>query len=110
LLVSPAEITCSLPQLSENTVVNTTSTVFRPGAVASFTCVTGHKLLTSHDHVTCQSDGTWERSVPTCDPQTCPTPFDIDHGEPDSRKAEYNVGDIVRYINVSFIITHGGNS
>ena len=92
-----AEIACTLPLLSENTLLAAPrDTPYRPGDVASFRCATGHRLLTSHSTVSCQSDGTWDRSVPTCDPQTCSTPPFIPNGEPDTARDEYNVGEIVR--------------
>ncbi|KAL8570681.1 hypothetical protein ACOMHN_039116 [Nucella lapillus] len=93
------EITCALPQLSENTLlIPPRVDPFRPGERATLGCSEGHKLLTSHDSVTCQNDGTWDRSVPTCDPQTCASPPFIPNGEPDTARDEYNVGDIVRYM------------
>ncbi|KAK7100185.1 sushi, von Willebrand factor type A, EGF and pentraxin domain-containing protein 1-like isoform X2 [Littorina saxatilis] len=93
------EITCQLPLLSANTILSTQKTsAFKPGDQAVFNCAPGHQMLTFHDSVTCQSDGTWDRSVPTCDPQTCPAPPQIPFGEPDTLNEEYNVGEIVRYM------------
>ncbi|KAK7501166.1 hypothetical protein BaRGS_00007651, partial [Batillaria attramentaria] len=92
------EITCDLPLLSENTVHKNPQDKYLPGYTATLACAPGHKLLTAHDSVSCQSDGTWDRSVPTCDPQKCGTPPFIDNGEPDTAREEYSVGDIVRYI------------
>ncbi|XP_076439986.1 sushi, von Willebrand factor type A, EGF and pentraxin domain-containing protein 1-like isoform X2 [Babylonia areolata] len=107
------EITCKLPPLSENTLLTPPrSTPFRPGERATFGCAVGHKLLTSHDSVSCQSDGTWDRSVPTCDPQTCGSPPFIPFGEPDTAREEYNVGEIVRYMcDFGYILnTQGANT
>lgn len=97
LLSLPTEITCSLPLLSTNTVLRIPQTIFKPSETASFECTPGNKLLTNHDTVTCQKDGTWDRSVPTCDPQKCGAPPLVDEGQPDSSNEEYNVGEILRY-------------
>lgn len=91
------EIACVLPQLTENTRYSPASPRFRPGDNVSFHCAPGHKLLTSHSTVACQSDGTWDRSVPTCDPQKCASPPEVVEGVPSPAQPEYNVGDIVRY-------------
>lgn len=54
-------------------------------------------MQTQHDSVVCQKDGSWDRSVPSCDLQKCGTPPTIKNGQPYTSRAEYNVGDIVRY-------------
>ena len=70
---------------------------FRPGEDATFSCTTGNRLYTEHDSVTCQRDGTWDRSVPTCDPQTCKSPPLIQHGGYDEDGDSFSVGFMVQY-------------
>lgn len=53
-------------------------------------------MQTPHSSVSCQKDGTWNQSVPSCDPQKCGTPPKIEHGEPWTSNPEYNVGETVR--------------
>ena len=67
--------------MSENTrIVNPKpDNAYMPGEDAFFECVSGHEFYVGHTSVYCQRDGTWDRSIPTCDPQTCtglPDPVD----------------------------------
>ncbi|CAG5134438.1 unnamed protein product, partial [Candidula unifasciata] len=66
------------------------------GSSSSSFC-TGSLMQTQHNSVTCQRDGSWDRSVPSCDPQKCGPPPEIPNGEPWTSNAEYNVGEAVRY-------------
>ncbi|GFR67138.1 sushi, von Willebrand factor type A, EGF and pentraxin domain containing 1, mRNA protein, partial [Elysia marginata] len=91
------EIQCPLPALSENTIASSNEARFRRGTVVSFTCELGSVLHTAHDSVTCQRDGTWDKSIPSCDALHCGFPPRIDNGEPVNPRQEYNVGDSVRY-------------
>ena len=70
---------------------------FRPGEDATFSCTTGNRLYTEHDSVTCQRDGTWDRSVPTCDPQICKSPPSIQHGGYDEDGDSFSVGFMIQY-------------
>lgn len=47
----------------------------------------------------CQRDGTWDRSIPTCDPQKCGLPPTIQNGFFDNRDGldEFPVGKIIKY-------------
>ncbi|XP_061166124.1 sushi, von Willebrand factor type A, EGF and pentraxin domain-containing protein 1-like [Saccostrea echinata] len=91
------EITCQLPLLSGNTIPSINKQHYRTGETVNFSCKEGYKLLTDHDFVSCQKDGTWDRSVPTCDPQTCKTIPPINNGEVSSIKDEYSVGHILTF-------------
>jgi len=51
--------------------VSYTSTTF--GATATYGCDSGH-VLVGASTVTCQADGTWSDSAPTCDPVDCGAP------------------------------------
>ena len=86
-----------MPELSNNTLVLNRRASYFPGDIATFSCTTGHRLFTTHDSVTCQDDGTWDKSVPTCDPQTCTAPPNITNGSYRDRRLEYAVGQALKY-------------
>lgn len=64
-----------------------------------FECKAGHNFYTTHTSVFCQRDGTWDRSIPTCDPQTCKEPPRIDNGNfPNLEKLqEFPVAYVAQY-------------
>ena len=92
---------CTIPELSENTkVVNPNpNNAYQPGEDAFFECTVGHKFYSDHTSVYCQRDGTWDRSIPTCDPQTCTLPPDIENGRVRNPQnlIEFSVGFVVDY-------------
>ncbi|CAL1545258.1 unnamed protein product, partial [Lymnaea stagnalis] len=88
---------CTVPELSENTVPSTTEKRIPPGTSVTFSCKEGSALQTQHNSVKCQKDGTWDKSVPSCDEVKCSPPPPIENGEPFNSIAEYNVGDSVSY-------------
>lgn len=47
--------------------------------------------------MSCQKDGTWDRSVPTCDPETCKHVPTINNGIVSVTQEEYSVGFILTY-------------
>ncbi|KAK3796935.1 hypothetical protein RRG08_032239 [Elysia crispata] len=91
------EIQCSLPALSENTIASSSETRFKSGSSVTFNCKLGSVLHTEHDSVTCRRNGTWDKSIPSCDELHCGSPPLIDNGMPSTSRQEYNVGDSVRY-------------
>ncbi|RUS82417.1 hypothetical protein EGW08_009805, partial [Elysia chlorotica] len=91
------EIQCPLPALSENTVASPSKTRFKRGSNVTFSCKLGSTLHTAHNSVTCQTDGTWDQTLPSCDELHCGPPPSIDNGAPSTPRPEYNVGDSVRY-------------
>lgn len=87
--------------LSVNTrLTNPTSDQkFSPGDDAFFECTPGNNFYTEHTSVYCQRDGTWDKSIPTCDPQTCKTPPPITFGRflnPSNLK-EFAVAYVAKY-------------
>lgn len=86
------EITCTLPLLSENTISTPSKQHYKARDTVIFSCREGYKLLTDHDFVFCQKDGTWDQSVPTCDPQTCKHTPSVPNAVAQDTKAEYSVG------------------
>lgn len=86
------EITCTLPLLSENTISTPSKQHYKASDTVIFSCREGYKLLTDHDFVFCQKDGTWDQSVPTCDPQTCKHTPSVPNAVAQDTKAEYSVG------------------
>ncbi|XP_021351273.1 sushi, von Willebrand factor type A, EGF and pentraxin domain-containing protein 1-like [Mizuhopecten yessoensis] len=90
-------VKCRLPELSENTRVLNSSRVYSPGDVVAFGCAKGHRMYTNHSTVLCQSDGTFLRSIPSCDLQTCKTPPIVDKASPREELSESSVGSIVTY-------------
>ncbi|ESO92606.1 hypothetical protein LOTGIDRAFT_233055 [Lottia gigantea] len=106
------EITCDLPLLSVNTLVKNPQGKYRPRNRVEFTCTPGNVLFTTHDAVICQTDGTWDKSVPTCDMLTCSSAPDLDNGYPINKKSEYSVGQQVSYecnFGFTFSTTHSNN-
>ncbi|XP_078703844.1 sushi, von Willebrand factor type A, EGF and pentraxin domain-containing protein 1-like [Branchiostoma floridae x Branchiostoma belcheri] len=65
-----APVQCPARTASTNGVVTPTGSVFYPNGV-TFTCNTGYQLI-GDAAATCQADGTWSNSVPTCTPVQCP--------------------------------------
>ena len=63
----------------------------------TFTCTAGNRLHTAHNAVMCQADGSWDKSVPTCDLTSCKTPPSIKNGGPVTELDEYPVSSIVDY-------------
>lgn len=91
------EISCALPLLSENTIPSPSQQHYRTGEAVIFSCKEGYKLLTDHDFVSCQKDGTWDRSVPTCDPQTCKHVPSVNNAVASASQPEYSVGFIMTF-------------
>ena len=73
---------CELPILSENTQVSPNKTKFSIRERLRFECTPGNRLFSDYDTVMCQRDGTFSRSVPTCDSQTCKEATLIENGTP----------------------------
>ena len=94
-------IKCKIPVLSANTqIVNPTSgNQYEPWSKVQFECTPGNTFYTDHSEVECQGDGTWDRSLPTCDPQKCKTPPNIEKGRYDNSAglSEFSIGQIVQY-------------
>lgn len=92
---------CTIPLLSTNTLVVNPSqdSKYSPGEEAFFKCTAGNNFYTEHTSVYCQRDGTWEISIPTCDPQTCQEPPRIDHGHfPNTNNLnEFPVAHVAQY-------------
>ncbi|KAK6179269.1 hypothetical protein SNE40_011671 [Patella caerulea] len=91
------EITCELPLLSENTKVSSPKSKYVPKNLVEFVCTPGTRMLTVHDSVMCQADGTWDKSVPTCDLQKCSSPPEIVDGAALNPATEYSVGGQASY-------------
>lgn len=95
------KIKCVVPALTENTVLikPTSDRKYNPNEEAFFECTPGNQFYTSHKSVTCQRDGTWDLSIPSCDPQTCKIPPKIDHGSFSNANnaKEFAVGFIAHY-------------
>ncbi|XP_048255629.1 sushi, von Willebrand factor type A, EGF and pentraxin domain-containing protein 1-like [Haliotis rufescens] len=91
------EISCELPPISENTRISNPLDTYRPKTVVEFECTPGNRLLTPHNAVRCQSDGTWDKSVPSCDPVYCGSPPNIDNGGPSSSPDQSFVGALINY-------------
>ena len=49
------------------------------GSIATYTCQTGYGLVGTSPR-TCQADGTWSDTAPTCSQSYCPTPASPPHG------------------------------
>ena len=95
-------IKCQLPSISENTYVTNPTPEYKysPGEEAFFECAPGNKFFTGHTSVYCQKDGTWDRSIPTCDPQKCSLPIPpIENGDyiNEQNLTEFSVGHIIDY-------------
>lgn len=105
LIFFSTEIKCELPTLSANTIVLSPLRMFAPGITVHFECTEGNIMYTTHNTVTCQSDGTWDRSVPTCDPQTCMKPPTIINAAPAVTQLEYSVGFILYKCNYGYILS-----
>ncbi|XP_078664120.1 complement receptor type 1-like [Branchiostoma floridae x Branchiostoma belcheri] len=61
--------------------------------VVQFTCYPGHDLVGATT-TTCQADGTWTDSVPTCRIVQCPEPATPEHS---TKTGGYNYRDVVHY-------------
>ncbi|XP_053395851.1 sushi, von Willebrand factor type A, EGF and pentraxin domain-containing protein 1-like [Mercenaria mercenaria] len=94
-------IKCTIPVLSENTLVSNPSpdNKYEPGQDVFFECKPGNEFFTKHTSVYCQNDGTFDVSIPTCDPQKCGIPLKIDYGNfPNAENLkEFPVGHIAQY-------------
>lgn len=92
---------CEIPALTENTIIvnQTPDNKYEPDTDVQFKCKEGHRLYTEHASVYCQKDGTWDLSIPTCDPQKCGLPPLISNGHFRNREGlqEFAVGKIVQY-------------
>jgi hypothetical protein len=73
---SPAD--CPTVSSPSNGFVGTTGTTF--GATANYSCQTGYVLLGTATR-TCQADGTWSGTTPTCTPIDCYQPAGILNGK-----------------------------
>ena len=97
-----SEIMCTIPELSENTrIVNPKpNNAYQPGEDAFFECAEGHQFYVDHTSVYCQRDGTWDRSIPTCDSQTCTQPPPIENGRVNNTAnlIEFAVGYEAQYV------------
>ncbi|KAL4236643.1 biological adhesion [Mactra antiquata] len=95
------QIKCTVPLLSVNTRLRNPApdNKFSPGEDAFFECLPGYNFYTAHSSVYCQRDGTWDRSIPTCDPQTCKTPPIIPNGEflNPTNSQDFAVGHVAQY-------------
>ncbi|XP_012944741.1 sushi, von Willebrand factor type A, EGF and pentraxin domain-containing protein 1, partial [Aplysia californica] len=76
------EIKCDLPEVSGNTVPSSTEKKFQPGDTVDFSCRPGSTLQTDHNSIVCQRDGSWDKSIPSCDLERCSYPPAIGFGEP----------------------------
>ncbi|XP_059167874.1 sushi, von Willebrand factor type A, EGF and pentraxin domain-containing protein 1-like [Physella acuta] len=90
-------MTCTLPQVSANTIPSVQDEEVKQGTTVRFTCKPGNNLQTRHNAVVCQKDGTWDRSIPSCDQITCSNPPTIENGEILTTYTQYYIGDSVRY-------------
>lgn len=55
-------------------------------------------MVTEYSKLVCQSDGTWDKSIPTCDGTLCGVPPEIRNGHlQEKMKQHYFVGDAVKY-------------
>lgn len=72
---------------------------YAPGTDVFFECTAGNRFYTDHTSVYCQRDGTWDKSIPTCDPQKCQSPPDVDHARfiNPGRLTEFAVGAVIQY-------------
>jgi len=63
------------PNLSATSVLSVTMSdlTYVSNGVATYTCAAGYSMLGSNTR-TCQADGTWSGSEPTCSINTCPLP------------------------------------
>ncbi|XP_012938062.1 sushi, von Willebrand factor type A, EGF and pentraxin domain-containing protein 1 [Aplysia californica] len=91
------EIKCDLPEVSGNTVPSSTEKKFQPGDTVDFSCRPGSTLQTDHNSIVCQRDGSWDKSIPSCDLERCSYPPAIGFGEPFTANPEYFVGESVKY-------------
>ncbi|XP_052776199.1 sushi, von Willebrand factor type A, EGF and pentraxin domain-containing protein 1-like isoform X1 [Mya arenaria] len=96
------EIKCVIPAslLSANTRIKdaTPDNKYLPRTEVFFECAPGNKLYTDHSSVFCQTDGTWDISIPTCDPKKCGKPPTIDNGIVELQdKSEFAVGSFLQY-------------
>ncbi|XP_019630654.1 PREDICTED: sushi, von Willebrand factor type A, EGF and pentraxin domain-containing protein 1-like, partial [Branchiostoma belcheri] len=66
-----AAVQCPTLTDPTNGMLRPTGVISYPNSV-SFTCNTGYQLI-GFGAATCQADGTWSNSVPTCTPIQCPT-------------------------------------
>ncbi|KAI8498131.1 hypothetical protein Bbelb_240750 [Branchiostoma belcheri] len=64
-------VQCPILTDPTNGMLRPTGVISYPNSV-SFTCNTGYQLI-GFAAATCQADGTWSNSVPTCTPIQCPT-------------------------------------
>ena len=65
MIFLPAAITSCLPLLLSENVLSDASNNFSIGAVVHFNCISGYSLIGSSVAL-CQSNGTWDTTVPTC--------------------------------------------
>ncbi|KAL3867863.1 hypothetical protein ACJMK2_040709 [Sinanodonta woodiana] len=91
-------ITCVLPLLSENTrIINPKTTPYLPLEQALFECTAGNKMYSDHNSISCQTDGTWDKSIPSCDPQTCKKPPTVINAQTTEDLKEFPVGFVITY-------------
>lgn len=92
-----SEIVCEIPEISINTKVRNPKSKYKPGDDVTFYCTPGNKMFTSYDTVTCQENGGWDKSVPTCDSIRCKNPPKITNGSIKKEESEYSVGNTAQY-------------
>jgi len=102
ILCLVTEIKCEIPSslLSSNTLVTnpTPDNKYKINTDVFFECSPGNKFFTEHTSVFCQADGTFDLSIPTCDPKKCGSPPDIKLGMVDTKgQTEFRVGSFVDY-------------
>ena len=68
-------------------------------------------MMVNHTKLVCQSDGTWDKSIPTCDGTHCSQPKDIENGQLQEKiRQHYFVGDTIKYkCNFGYTLQNGTN-
>ncbi|XP_052833673.1 sushi, von Willebrand factor type A, EGF and pentraxin domain-containing protein 1 [Octopus bimaculoides] len=92
------EIVCDAPVVSKHTHVSSTKKVYKPRDQISFFCSKGYRILTGHSSITCQLDGSWDKSIPSCDETYCSNIPEIQNAQLELKvKTRYFVGDNLKY-------------
>ena len=86
-------VTCPILDTPVNGTKHGSSYVFE--SLVMFSCDTGFLLEGDHSLV-CQSDGTWNGSIPMCVPVTCGNPGNIDEGTVLGNSFDF--GDVLKFI------------
>ncbi|KAI0227874.1 hypothetical protein LSAT2_021636 [Lamellibrachia satsuma] len=66
------EITCPTPELPSMATYNITSLTYKSRVL--YTCHQGYSIASGDEELTCQSNGTWSGTTPTCEKVECPRP------------------------------------